>query len=30
MTEATIAHRMTKDGRSLDEIRDAIDELYGS
>jgi hypothetical protein len=30
LTEAAIASRMTKDGRSLDEIRDAIDELYGS
>ena len=29
LTEAAIAYRMTKDGRSLDEIRDAIDELYG-
>jgi len=29
LTEAAIASRMTKDGRSLDEIRDAIDELYG-
>jgi hypothetical protein len=30
MTEATVAHRMTRDGRSLDEIRDAIDEFYGN
>ena len=29
LTEATVAHRMTEDGRSLDEIRDAIDEFYG-
>ncbi len=29
LSEAAIAYRMTRDGRSLDEIRDAIDELYG-
>jgi len=29
LTETTLAHRMTRDGSSLDEIRDAIDELYG-
>ncbi len=29
LTEAAIAYRMTKDGRALDDIRDAIDELYG-
>jgi len=28
MTEATVAHRMTKEGRSLEEIREAIDEFY--
>jgi hypothetical protein len=30
LTEAAIAYRMTREGRSLDEIRAAIDELYGS
>ena len=30
MTEATVAHRMTQAGRSLDEIREAIDEFYGN
>ena len=30
LSEATIAYRMLKDGRNLDEIRGAIDELYGS
>ena len=30
LSEAAIAHRMTKAGRSLEEIREAIDELYGS
>lgn len=30
LTEAAIAYRMTKNGRTLDEIRTAIDELYGS
>jgi hypothetical protein len=30
LSEAVIAYRMTKAGRSLDEIREAIDELYGS
>jgi hypothetical protein len=29
MTEASIAYRMTKDGKSLDDIRQAVDELYG-
>ncbi len=29
MSEAAIAYRMTKSGRSLEEIRAAIDELYG-
>lgn len=29
LTEASIAHRMTQDGRSLEEIRQAIDGLYG-
>jgi hypothetical protein len=29
LTEAAIAYRMTKDGRSLQEIRNAIDQLYG-
>jgi len=29
LTEAAIAYRMTKDGKPLDDIRDAIDELYG-
>jgi hypothetical protein len=29
LTEAAIAYRMTKDGRGLDDVRDAIDELYG-
>jgi len=29
LTEASIAYRMTQDGRSLGEIRQAIDELYG-
>jgi hypothetical protein len=29
MTEAAVAHRMTQDGRSLEEIREAIDEFYG-
>jgi hypothetical protein len=30
LTEATIAHRMTREDRSLDEIRASIDELYGT
>jgi hypothetical protein len=30
MSEARVAHRMTRDGRSLDKIRQAIDEFYGS
>ena len=30
LSEATIAYRMLKEGRTLDEIRSAIDELYGS
>jgi len=30
LTEAAIAYRMTKDGSSLDEVRAAIDELYGT
>ncbi len=30
LSEATIAYRMLKNGRTLDEIRVAIDELYGS
>lgn len=30
LTEATVAHRMTQDGRSLKEIREAIDEFYGN
>ena len=30
LSEAAIAYRMTKEGRSLDEVRNAIDELYGS
>lgn len=30
MSEASIAHRMTMDGRSLHEVREAIDEFYGS
>jgi hypothetical protein len=29
LTEAAVAYRMTKDGRGLDDVRDAIDELYG-
>jgi hypothetical protein len=29
LTEAQIAYRMTQEGKSLDEIRDAIDALYG-
>ena len=29
LSEAALAYRMTKTGRSLEEIRDAIDELYG-
>jgi hypothetical protein len=29
LTEAQIAYRMTKEGKSLDEIRAAIDKLYG-
>lgn len=29
LTEASIAYRMTQDGRSLEDIRQAIDELYG-
>jgi hypothetical protein len=29
LTEAQLAYRMTKEGRSLDEIRSAIDDLYG-
>ncbi|MFH1765286.1 MAG: CYCXC family (seleno)protein, partial [Gemmatimonadota bacterium] len=29
MTEASVAHQMTQDGRSLDDIRAAIDEFYG-
>jgi hypothetical protein len=29
LSEAAIAYRMSQDGRSLDEIRAAIDELYG-
>jgi len=30
LTEAAIAYRMIKDGRSLDEVRAAIDKLYGT
>lgn len=30
LTEAQLAYRMTKEGKSLDEIRAAIDALYGS
>ena len=29
LTEAQVAYRMTREGRSLDEIRTAIDALYG-
>lgn len=29
LTETAIAYRMTKDDRSLQETRDAIDQLYG-
>ena len=29
LSEATIAYRMLKEGRTLNEIRDAIDDLYG-
>lgn len=30
LTQAQIAYRMTKEGKSLDEIRTAIDRLYAS
>jgi len=30
MSEASVAHKMTMDGRSLDEVREAIDGFYGS
>jgi len=29
LTEASVAHRMVEEGRSLNEIRAAIDEYYG-
>jgi hypothetical protein len=28
LTEAALAHRMTNEGRSLKEIREAVDDLY--
>ncbi len=30
LSEATMAHRMHQDGKSLDEIRDAVDRLYST
>lgn len=30
LSEASIAHRMTRDGASLEQIRAAIDDLYGT